>query len=115
MESSEYSLLESLIHHVALPPQLPGKKEKQIDQIELALSTRLIDTSRIIRDLTNGELSQQWDDVRYILQMSKTINLGGKLNKTSLLNEFGSLEQKKFLILHVSEQNAGLLIQRHHK
>lgn len=110
---SESFLLESLANHVALPPKLPGQRESQLDQIEQALTDRLLDASRTIRDLTNGEISQQWDSIRYILQTCKNINAGGKLDKNSLLTEFRRLERKKVLILHVAEQNAGLLIRRH--
>ena len=106
------SLLESLVNHVALPPQLPGKRENQIDQIEHALAIRLLDASRVIRDLSKVEFSQQWDDIRRILQTCKSINVGGKLDKNSLSAEFHQLEQNQFLILHITEQNAGLLIQR---
>lgn len=112
MAISKASLLESLANHVALPPRLPGKRESQLDQIENALTDRLLDASRTIRDLTHGEISQQWDGIRRILQTCRTINAGGKLDKKQLLTEFRGLGSKHVLIVHVAEQNAGLLIRR---
>jgi hypothetical protein len=109
------SLLDSLVNHVALPPQLPGKADRNIDQIQLALTNRLLDASRILRDQTKGEFSSQWESIRNILQVCKTANASGKLNKASLLAEFARLERKDFLILHIAEQNAGLLIRRHYE
>jgi hypothetical protein len=106
-------LLESLVNHISLPPRLPDKRENWTDQIESALTERVLDASRTLRDLTNGELSYQWDCIRNILQTCKFVNAGGKLNKTSLLTEFRRLGRKDLLILHVVEQNAGLLIRRH--
>lgn len=106
-------LLESLVNHIALPPRLQGKRDDQIDQIELALANRLLDGSRTLRDLTSGNLSHEWDCIRQILQTCNVVNAGGTLDKSSLLTEFERLEPKDILILHVAEQNAGLLIWRH--
>lgn len=107
-------LLNALVNHIGLPPRLPGKQEEGIDEIEDALTVRLLNACRALRDLTEGELSQQWDRTRKILQICKVVNAGGKLDKASLLSEFQALERKDLLILHVTEQNAGLLIRRNH-
>jgi hypothetical protein len=106
------SLLESLVNHVALPPRLPGKLENNTEQIEHALTGCVLDATRTLRDLANGKLSQEWEYTRNILQICKTVNAGGKLNKTSLLTEFRKLGHKGLLILHIAEQNAGLLVRR---
>lgn len=107
-------LLNALVNHISLPPRLPGKQEEGIDEIEDALTVRLLNACRALRDLTEGELSQQWDRTRKIIQICKVVNAGGKLDKASLLSEFRALERKDLLILHVTEQNAGLLIRRNH-
>ena len=44
------SLLESLVHHIALPPQLPARSEDNTAQIEQALTARLLDATRTLRD-----------------------------------------------------------------
>lgn len=107
-------LLNALVNHIGLPPRLPGKQEEGIDEIEEALTVRLLNACRALSGLTEGELSQQWDRTRKILQICKVVNAGGKLDKASLLSEFQALERKDLLILHVTEQNAGLLIRRNH-
>ena len=112
---SRSSLLESLFNHIALPPRLPGKGDGNLNEIQDALTNCLLDASRTLRDQTTGELSRQWETIRNILHISKTVNAGGKLDKTSLLTQFRRLERKDLLILHIAEQNAGLLIRRHHK
>src|SRR5436190_969374 len=108
-------LLGSLVIHISLPPRLPDKQENWTDQIESALTDRVLDASRTLRDLTNGELSYQWNCIRIVLQTCKVVNAGGKINKTPLLTEFRRLERNGFLILHIAEQNAGLLIRRQHE
>lgn len=107
-------LLNALVNHVGLPPCLPGKQEEGLDEIEDALAVRLLNACRALRDLTEGELSQQWDRIRKILQICRVVNAGGKLDKASLSSEFQTLERKDLLILHLTEQNAGLLIWRNH-
>ena len=109
------SILESVIHHIALPPRLPGKEDKCVDQIECSLQDRLLDASRILKTVTEAELSHQWDCIRVVLQISKEAYTGGSLNKASLVTNFQSIDYKHPLILHVTEQNAGLLIRRCHE
>jgi hypothetical protein len=49
---------------------------------------------------------------RRLLESSMTLNRGGRLNQTTLLDAFQDLEINGVLVLHVAEQNAGLLIRR---
>ncbi|KAJ9648167.1 hypothetical protein H2199_001945 [Coniosporium tulheliwenetii] len=105
-------LLESLFNHVALPPRLPGKQDTRIEQIEQALTVRISDASRALGDFTNEKFRDQWNCIRRSLQACKTVNAGGKVSKTSLLAELRGLERRDLLIVHVTEQNAGLLVRR---
>jgi hypothetical protein len=109
------SFVESLVNHIALPPKLPAKQNHNINQIEEALVNRLLDASCTLRDLTEGDVSHRWERVRKVLQICKVVNVGSKLNKTSLLTELRCLEHNDVLILHITEQNAGLLLRRHHE
>lgn len=111
-------LLESLFHHVALPPRLPGKQEGNISQIGDALTDRLLSASRVMRDQMSGEFAESWntwDVVRLSLQTSKILNRGGKLDRNSLLTEFQSLGRNQVLILLITEQNAALTIRQQHE
>lgn len=103
--------LERLVNHVALPPQLPVRQD-DLDQIDNALRCRLEHASIVLRDALNGEFYDQGDNVRYIVQISKSTNSGGKLNRSHLMSEFRTLTRRGLLILHIPEQNAGLLIRR---
>lgn len=118
MESSSAatdSLLESIFNHVALPPQLPGTQEKRTEAVERALTEHLLEASRIVRDLPKNSFSNEWDCMYRLLQTCKVVNAGSKLDKTSLLTEFQRLECSDLLMLHVTEQNAGILIRRDHE
>ena len=104
--------LESLFHHIALPPKVPGKQEPNINQIERLMVERLISSARDLRDASSEEYRDLWDDIRRILQTCKNINAGGKLSRSSLLTELHALDERGLLILHIREQNAGLLVRR---
>ncbi|KAI9765237.1 MAG: hypothetical protein M1840_007729 [Geoglossum simile] len=109
-------LLELVFNHVALPPQLPAKQDGRNDQIrvERALTDRLLDASRTLRDNTRDEFGSHWERIRHLLQTCKTVNAGAKLDRPTLLSNLRTLERNDLVILHVAEQNAGLLIRRLH-
>ncbi|EEP77435.1 predicted protein [Uncinocarpus reesii 1704] len=105
-------LLEGLVNHLTLPPRLPGKREENLIQIEQELLLRLQDAARALHQQSNDGLSDIWDRVRYILEICKTTNARGKLDKARLSTEFQTLRLDIPLILHIAEQNAGLLVWR---
>lgn len=83
-----------------------------MDRIELALIDRLLDATRTLCSVSNEALYRHWDSTRRTLQVCKELNAGGKLSKSSLITEFRTLGVGELLILHVTEQNAGLLVRR---
>lgn len=109
------ALIESVFNHVALPPQLPGKYDRAIEETEGALLDYLLAACRTARELTSNRLAGQWhwDCIYRSLQTCKMINIGGKINKAILLNECQSLGRKEVLLLHVTKQIAGLLVRRY--
>lgn len=74
---------------------------------------RLISATRHLTSATTGEAREAFDCIRRSLENSKHVNYSDRLNKSSLLDAFRRLERDEVLILHVGEQNAGLLIRRH--
>lgn len=105
-------LLEAQFNHIVLPARVPTKRDDNLAALETALTDRFIDASRVLRDCAEGDGYFDWDNVRRVLLSVKSINLGGKLDKRSLTLELGRLQYGELLILHVAEQNAGLLIRR---
>jgi hypothetical protein len=103
------SLIEGLVNHILLPPDLPGFPELCIDQIEDSLRSRLQDASVTLRDTLRDD---KFDDLRFILQTCSQVNIAGKINKSNLVTAFRNLTPRTVLILHITEQNTGLLIRR---
>ncbi|PBP16318.1 hypothetical protein BUE80_DR012981 [Diplocarpon rosae] len=105
----ESSLLEDVFNHVALPTKLPGRQDENLDKIEDALVERMsASLSRLsdsLLDPTFGESLQR------SLKVARRINMGGRLMKSSILDEFKHLNTTDFILIHVAEQNAVLLIR----
>ena len=107
--------LSSQLHHIVLPPLLPGQREKNLTEIENSLNDRLVEAAKVIRNFASPESYQLWDAVRRTLLVSKSICLAGAVNSHRLIDEFGLLPSGTTLILHIAEQNAGLLIRRNNE
>lgn len=110
--SDSVSIAARLISHVALPPYIPDRQEDQdlTSELEQAMIRILSKASVLLRDKA-GDLTADYNTVFGILQSCKQVNAGGFLKKDSLLAGFQCLENNP-LILHVTEQNAGLVIRR---
>ncbi|KAK6583459.1 hypothetical protein PZA11_004535 [Diplocarpon coronariae] len=106
---SESFLLEDVFNHVALPTKLPGRREENLNNIGDALAGRLSAALAkfpdSILDPTVGESLQR------SLNTARRVNLGGRLMKSSLLDAFRHLNTSDFILAHVAEQNAALLIR----
>jgi hypothetical protein len=107
--AGQVSLIDGLVNHILLPPDLPGFPEACIEQIEDSLRSRLQDATVTLRDSLRDD---KFDDLRFILQTCGQINITGKVNKSNLVTAFRNLTRRTMLILHVTEQNTGLLIHR---
>ena len=101
--------LELILNHVALPKKLPGVSDTELHRIDAALIFRLEYATRELIALQPLQ-TQNWDCLRRSLQACRLINVDGRIDCDSLRREFKALQPDEFLILHVVEQNAGLLI-----
>ncbi|KAI9701732.1 MAG: hypothetical protein M1820_006360 [Bogoriella megaspora] len=105
-------MLDSVFNHIVLPPKLPGGEERNLDLTEQDLISRILDACRTIRDRLSPEEYAHWDSLRRSLESSKRVNSGRKINKDSLLFELRQMLDGDFLILHVTQQNAGILLEK---
>lgn len=103
-------ILESLVNHVFLPPQNPGKSDAAIHGLSEAFIERILKATLLVRDSGDPVLFSRYDQLRIVLQSTKRLNSEARLDKDSLFAEFQDLEGKSFLVLFVTEQNAGLLL-----
>ena len=104
--------LLSVFNHLVLPPQLPGAHNADSEEIGNALFGYLLDAFSHLRNLASQELAEAFDSTHRSLSASREINELGRLEKDRLLKAFCALGDDTFLLHHVVEQNAALLVRR---
>lgn len=107
-------LLESVFNHIVLPAKLPGNQDDNIDGVNGNILNRLLDACDSIAKLSGQDLAKAWELTHHSLRTCRQINQG-RLERASLLEAFHNLQSNHYLILHVVEQNAALLLRRHIK
>ncbi|KAM0387550.1 hypothetical protein ACHAQC_010595 [Fusarium culmorum] len=106
------SLDEALYNHLALPPHLPHRQDSNLNGIENALTDRLLASVKHLQSLPNNGHSAVWDSVRRGVETTKSIHIGGHVDRTALARELSGLGDSDFLAVYVSSQNCALYIRR---
>lgn len=109
-QASSMHLLEILYQHVCVPPNLPGSYNVS-EQLDREFFDRSIGACRAARE-RDTERYDTWDNLRRCLETSRTLNCRSKLDAKTTSDQFARLNLNDFVILRVTEQNAGLLIYR---
>lgn len=111
----------ALYNHLALPLRVPPSEDGNLSDLEIQLTDHLISNVRIMCQAFRqpyqpgahpSAISKAWEYIRLCLESSKTVNRNGRVNRTTLLSEFRHLAQGNAVILHISSQNAALLVHR---
>ncbi|KAK4651864.1 hypothetical protein QC762_0097090 [Podospora pseudocomata] len=111
----------ALYNHLALPLRVPPSEDGNLSDLEIQLTDHLISNVRIMCQAFRqpyqpgahpSAISKVWEYIRLCLESSKTVNRNGRVNRTTLLSEFRHLAQGNAVILHISSQNAALLVHR---
>ncbi|KAH7412021.1 hypothetical protein DE146DRAFT_784622 [Phaeosphaeria sp. MPI-PUGE-AT-0046c] len=103
-------LLSQLYHHVVLPRNVPSREDRNLHNIESELARRLTHAVKSLVEHTPLDDLPSLDTIRLALSTCSVLNVDGKIEKNMLLKEMRQLDSQKALILHVTEQNAALLI-----
>jgi hypothetical protein len=111
MAASPGDFLQSLFNHIALPPRLPGRQDTRLDRVERGLVERLLDATVKLSRLPHNDSVDEWESLRRSLETCRRVNSGGRLTKTSLLTALRELQGRDFIALHITEQNAALIIR----
>jgi hypothetical protein len=111
--SGRGALLLQLYHHAVLPRHVPGREDKRLYQAESELAERLTDAVKSLAQHAPLDDLSSLDVIRLALSTCKSLNVDGKIDKNLLVKELRQLEANQALILHVTEQNAGLFIYQH--
>lgn len=107
------SLLLHTYHHVVLPRDVPGREDSHLYQVEAEITRRLINATKQLALHAPPDDLAKLDTIRLMLSTCGALNVEGKIDKDMLAKELQQLENRQALVLHVTEQNAALLIYRH--
>lgn len=106
------ALLRSVLDHAVLPPNVPGKREKEESYEEISddLLTRLQRACKQAEGLAGQPFSNAICSLSESLQACRELNRG-RLDKETMLRYFAQIKPQDVLILYVIEQNAAILIR----
>ena len=108
---SSNEMLLSVINHVVLPPRIPSREDHD-SVVNQELVRRLIQAAQSIRDHASSECRLEWEQLLLGLKASQALNSEDHLDRGVMLDRLRALSSGTFLILHVPNQNAGILIYR---
>ena len=111
MAVSQRGLLESLVSHIGLPARLPGRQDRRLDIIERALTERLLYATAKFLRLPDNDFASEFESLRRSLETCRRANAGGRLTRASVLEALQGLHGRDFIALHITEQNAALIIR----
>lgn len=106
-------LLAQLYNHVVLPRNVPGSEDRNLYNIESELVRRLTRAVKSLAEHASLDDLPSLDAVRLAFSTCGALNIEGKIDRTLLIKEMRQLDGQQALILHVTEQNAALLIYPH--
>ena len=104
-------ILELAFNHVVLPPKLPGKQDGNIEDVEKKLFSLILRGTNAMKSCAGDDDLFIWQDIEKALRTCRHVNEDRYVNKTALMNIFRHFEDENAVILHITEQNAGLLIR----
>ena len=104
-------ILELAFNHVVLPPKLPGKQDGNIEDVEKKLFSLILRGTNAMKSCAGDDDLFIWQDIEKALRTCGHVNKDRYVNKTALMNIFHHFEDENAVILHITEQNTGLLIR----
>ena len=108
--------LNTILHHVVLPDQLPKSREADLHIIEQTLLKRLIDASGRLLQCSQPSHAPAIEALRQSLITCQEVHdnpLEGVscLDKDKVIGALRNLKPHQMLILYLTEQNGALLIR----
>lgn len=104
--------LVDVFNHLVLPPQIPGRQDEDIDSTSENILSRLLQAAQQLGSLCNGRERLALKNLRQTLYQTRYLHSRGRLEKDALEEELRNLELDVPILLHIAEQNAGLIICR---
>ncbi|KAH8712053.1 hypothetical protein GQ44DRAFT_830197 [Phaeosphaeriaceae sp. PMI808] len=107
-------VLRSLYHHLVLPPRQPGREDDWKLQPRLIeeLLRRVKDAAQELKNHASAQCANNYDAIIASLLASKAVNTAHASQQQDLQTAFKDFRLPCPLIIHITQQNAGLLVWR---
>ena len=108
------SSFESIFNHLVIPPNLPGQQDPDPQAVADAILARLIRACDKLARLSGEPYANTWAPLRLMLGVCQRVNSGGNTDRKRFLEALQCLasEESLWLIFHVVEQNAAIIVRR---
>ena len=109
------SVLRSLYYHLVLPPRQPGREEDWKLQSRLVeeLLRRVKDAAQELKNLAPVQYADKYDAITASLLATKAVNTAQASQQQNLQKAFKGFQLPCPLIIHIAQQNAGLLVWKY--
>ena len=105
--------LDYLYHHIFFPPQVPHYDDQKGGAGDRALLDRLIQLAPLFRDQNDFTLYQLFSRMCHTLRSFSLLHRDNKsLSCAGLLGAFRDVKDGEISILHLSQQNSGLILHK---
>ncbi|OQV10858.1 hypothetical protein CLAIMM_14784 [Cladophialophora immunda] len=111
MATVETRLLRSVANHIVLPPDLPGHVDKDLPEIDGDLLRRAQDACIELRSAVGDHFQEELRLLENSLDYGFFIHTAAHLDSLQLQRAFRRLRTGEILLIHIDEQNAGLLVR----
>ncbi|KAE8553420.1 hypothetical protein EYB25_004802 [Talaromyces marneffei] len=105
-------VLELTFNHIAFPPKLPGTRDAKVEVVEKDILTRLRTAVHITKAYSSdNDATSVWEGLEESLEICQFVNENSFINREAMESTLLSIKPHHTLILHVTQQNAGLIIR----
>jgi hypothetical protein len=111
MAAADARFLRAVANHIILPPDLPGGVDKNLPEINGDLLQRAQDACTALKAAVKDEFQKELSLLESSLDYCYYVHTSAHLDSKQLQRAFRRLQDGEILIIHVNEQNAGLLVR----
>jgi hypothetical protein len=97
-------------NHIALPRNVPGREDSNLQRVEGALLQRMLDAVARLTPHIAEDIAPHVQGLRGTLLACQVLNVDGTIGKAALIKELRDLDHGKMLVLHIAPQNCALLV-----
>ncbi|OCT51497.1 hypothetical protein CLCR_07876 [Cladophialophora carrionii] len=111
MAAADSTFLRAVANHIILLPDLPGGLDRNLPKIDGDLLRRAQDACTELKRTVQSEFQRELSLLESSLDYCYFTHSSAHLDSLQLQRAFRRLQEGEILIVHINEQNAGLLVR----